>query len=291
MTLTEHTILEQRIILFCESYLRSLLDRSPGTINFYTKKLLPWVYWCEDHGIYDMDQLSADVLREYILHLQKSHNPGGVHAAFRCMRSFLRWYELETDHTTAIRKIRLKNPVPERLDPVPISDIKSLLSIANVKEKAIILFLYDTGIRAREWSVLTRLQYDAISGETQLTDTKNHQPRKVFLGSAARKAVRLYLETRTDTHPALFVNRYGTYYTSGGIQHLLARLCKRAKIRVWYPHAFRRSYALNCLRSGMDIYTLQLLMGHADLQILRRYLKQTEDDLRLAARYSPGDQL
>lgn len=46
--------------------------------------------------------------------------------------------------------------------------------------------------------------------------------------------------------------------------------------------------ALNCLRNGMDLISLQRLMGHADLQVLTRYLAQTDDDLREAhARSSP----
>ena len=49
-------------------------------------------------------------------------------------------------------------------------------------------------------------------------------------------------------------------------------------------HSFRRAFALECLRNGMDIYSLQHLMGHADLQILRRYLAQTDQDTEVAHR-------
>ena len=44
-------------------------------------------------------------------------------------------------------------------------------------------------------------------------------------------------------------------------------------------HDFRRAFALNMLRNGVDIYALQLLMGHSDLTVLRRYLAQNENDL------------
>ncbi len=43
-------------------------------------------------------------------------------------------------------------------------------------------------------------------------------------------------------------------------------------------HSFRRYFAFECLRNGMSIYELQRLMGHADLQVLRRYLAITEQD-------------
>jgi integrase/recombinase XerD len=63
-----------------------------------------------------------------------------------------------------------------------------------------------------------------------------------------------------------------------------------AEIQTPQIHAFRRAFALNCLPAGMDIFTLQMLMGRADLQVLRRYLAQTDEDTRNAhALASPVD--
>lgn len=51
-------------------------------------------------------------------------------------------------------------------------------------------------------------------------------------------------------------------------------------------------FALSCLRAGMNVYSLQELMGHADSQVLRRYLKQTKQDIRESHhRASPVDAL
>ena len=56
------------------------------------------------------------------------------------------------------------------------------------------------------------------------------------------------------------------------------------------PHDFRRAFALIMLRNGVDIFALQKLMGHSDLQILRRYLAQTDQDIHNAhMRGSPVD--
>ena len=59
-------------------------------------------------------------------------------------------------------------------------------------------------------------------------------------------------------------------------------------------HAFRRAFALNSqlVRSGCDLMILHRYMGHADLSLLRRYAKQTADDLRAVhAASSPVDRL
>ncbi len=47
---------------------------------------------------------------------------------------------------------------------------------------------------------------------------------------------------------------------------------------------FRCVFCLNMLRAGIDIHSLAALMGHADIQVLRRYLAQTEQDIQAAYR-------
>jgi integrase/recombinase XerD len=57
-------------------------------------------------------------------------------------------------------------------------------------------------------------------------------------------------------------------------------------------HSFRRAFAIGALRGGVDLMSLQRLLGHADLSVIRRYLAQTEDDLQAAHRKgSPVDNL
>ena len=83
----------------------------------------------------------------------------------------------------------------------------------------------------------------------------------------------------------------GQPITFNGLRLLLERGAKRAKLSNKPKlHGFRRAFALNVLRSGVEIFVLQRLMGHADLQVLRRYLAQNDEDNQLAhMRGSPVD--
>jgi integrase/recombinase XerD len=79
--------------------------------------------------------------------------------------------------------------------------------------------------------------------------------------------------------------------TYTALRGLLRRRAYAAELRqIPTPHDFRRAFALIMLRNGVDIFALQKLMGHSDLQVLRRYLAQTDEDVHTAhMRGSPVD--
>ena len=73
---------------------------------------------------------------------------------------------------------------------------------------------------------------------------------------------------------------------------MVNRRAKLAGIEPLSLHGFRRAFALEMLRAGADVFAIQLLMGHGDLQVLRRYLRQVDDDLRAAhMKGSPVEQM
>ena len=80
-------------------------------------------------------------------------------------------------------------------------------------------------------------------------------------------------------------------YTALALRGLLRLRGYAAGLRqIPTPHDFRRAFALIMLRNGVDIFALQKLMGHSDLQVLRRYLAQTDEDIHTAhMRGSPVD--
>ena len=104
--------------------------------------------------------------------------------------------------------------------------------------------------------------------------------------------MRAYLRIRRDNSPALFVTTEGDRLGYNGLREILRRRARQAGIKEPTLHQFRRAFALNFLRNGGDVYSLQRLMGHSSLEILRRYLKLTDQDTQAAhAKYSPADRL
>ena len=80
----------------------------------------------------------------------------------------------------------------------------------------------------------------------------------------------------------LIINERGYPLTKSGLTQMLRRRAKQAGVPYQSAHSFRRLFALTMLRNGVDIYSLQMLMGHADLQVLKRYLKLSNQDTQAA---------
>jgi integrase/recombinase XerD len=163
-----------------------------------------------------------------------------------------------------------------------------------LRDQALFLFLLDTGARATETTNINLDDINLRTGEILIRSGKGGKPRKVFIGKITRKAIRAYLKVAArkfdDQNKSLWISKSGNGLGYSGLNLMIRRRSKRAGIEKPSAHDFRRANALNFLRNGGDIYSLQKLMGHADLQVLRRYLAQTTDDLREAHhRYSPVD--
>lgn len=282
-----------------------LIDRkSQGfaaeTIEFYRKKLKYFSEFCEGQAVTQISQLTAELIRRYILELRDGHNDGGVHACFRSLRTFLYWVEEEEimpfDWKDPIRKVKAPRLPVEPIEPISLEDIHSLLktcvqSFAGCRDRAMILGLLDTGARGQEFLDLNNEDVDLSSGSVLIRQGKGRKPRMVFLGRKTIRAVRIYIRFRRDTNPALWVSVHGERMTYTALRLFLRRRAVLAALKeIPTPHDFRRAFALVMLRNGVDVFALQKLMGHSDLQVLRRYLAQTDQDVQIAhMRGSPVD--
>lgn len=272
------------------------------SVEYYRGHLKHFTRWADSQGVTCIDDVTPSILRGFLLYLEETkHKQGGIHAFWRTLRAFLKWYELEFDRSdwaNPLQKVRAPKASQEPLDPVSLDDIRALLGtcqgekFTDIRDRAIILALLDTGARANELLRLDLADCNTVAGDVLIRKGKGGKPRTVFIGRVTRRAIRAYIKRRRDSSPALFVTEKGERLTYDGLRGVMTRRAILAGIQPPALHGFRRAFALNMLREGVDPVTISRLLGHGDLQMILKYVKQNADDLREAhTRASPADKV
>ena len=157
-----------------------------------------------------------------------------------------------------------------------------------------LLVLMDSGIRKQELADLRVGDVNMMTGEVLVRSGKGRKTRITMVGPKTRRALAKYLRYRpeaADSDP-LWVTTQGAAVKPAGLRQSIRRSAERANVPDPAFHAFRRAFAINCLRSGMDLERLRRMMGHSTLTVLQRYLDVADGDLRAAhGEHSPVENI
>ncbi len=166
------------------------------------------------------------------------------------------------------------------------------------RDQAIIMTLLDTGLRASELCALKIGDIDLKTGRVQVKHglkggAKFKKGRIVFLGKAARRVVWRYLAEREDgedEEAPLFLGKFERPMNPNALRQLISRLGEKAGVKRCHPHRFRHTFAITYLRAGGDLFTLQSMLGHSSLDMVKHYAQIAEIDAQQAhRRASPAD--
>ena len=162
---------------------------------------------------------------------------------------------------------------------------------SGLRDRAIIELLYSGGLRVSE---LVGLNRDSINLERRefMVRGKGSKDRPIFISQSAADRVRDYLDARTDSLPALFLNNsrnLQTADTSGNYRRMTTRSVERivekyARLagitKHVSPHTLRHSFATDLLMNGADIRAVQSMLGHADISTTQIYTHVTDVHLK-----------
>jgi site-specific recombinase XerD len=285
-----HPDLKDSIINFL--FDRRSSSKAINTIKYYQRELTKFANFLADYQVFQVSDISTAIIRMYLVFLVdvKLNKPGGVHASFRAIKAFLNWFEYDTEPVNwknPIKKVKPPKITREPLNPITQEEFSQLIhscdnTLDPKRNKAILLCLLDTGLRSDEMLRVELTDIDLRSCSIMIHHGKGGKGRVVFFGNSTKRAITAYLKERDDSIKFLWINKDGNPLKYYGLSMLIKRLVKTANTRKITPHDFRRGFALIMWRNGADIITISRLMGHSDLSILTRYLKQTNADLEIA---------
>ncbi len=151
------------------------------------------------------------------------------------------------------------------------------------RDHAIILTLLDTGLRASELCGIKFGDVNMTANSVKVLG-KGQKERVVYFGKRAAKALWKYLppllkDNRPDD-PVFVVGPDDDPrpLTRDVLARLLARIGERAGVKGVHPHRFRHTFAITYLRNEGDLFTLQALLGHSDIEMVKRYARIAQTD-------------
>ena len=276
-------------------------DRSPKTSRIYLPALDHLIAHLEAKG---MPTGTRAVRREhvesYFAERRETVAPATLSIEFRALQQFFRW-AAEEDEIDRSPMEKMKAPrVPDSPVPlVPVDDFRKLLKTATGREivdrrdVAILLMLFDTGIRRGELAGLKLADVELKDRIAYVTGKGGHT-RAVRFGTKTAVAIDRYLRLRKGHRyadcEALWIGQDGPL-TASAFGQMIAKRAAAAGLPRIHAHQFRHGFAHSWLADGGQEGDLMRLAGWKSRQMLSRYGASAADERARAAYRSPADKL
>ena len=251
------------------------------------------------------EDITKEVLRKYRIRLNRYGSDNDeddlkvITQAYHliALRGFLKYLAKRDIRSLDPSLVELPKVVRKQVTFLHYDEVEEMLdqidtsTESGLRDRAIIELLYSGGLRVSE---LVGLNRDSINLERRefMVRGKGSKDRPIFISEACADRVADYLDARTDSLPALFLNNSRNTQavdTSGDYRRMTARSVERivekyARLagitKHVSPHTLRHSFATDLLMNGADIRAVQSMLGHADISTTQIYTHVTDAHLR-----------
>ena len=237
----------------------------------------------------DVKQIVTDDLRTYLTEYQSRKHSSRVTIdnIRRILSSFFSWLEDEDyiikSPVRRIHKVKTASNIKETYSDEALEMMRD--NCTELRDLAMIDMLASTGMRVGEMVLLNREDINFNERECVVFG-KGDKERIVYFDARTKIHLLNYLESRTDSEPALFVSLREPHQRLkiGGVEVRLRTLGKRLNIPKVHPHKFRRTLATMAIDKGMPIEQLQQLLGHRRIDTTLQYAMVKQSNVKLAHR-------
>jgi integrase/recombinase XerD len=288
--------------------------------------------WIEHTGDLDAAEVRSQHILSFLSYLRTDYvprrisgdnsqklTPKTIYNIYVSLASFFRWASREFQLENPVQGVpRPRVPPDAPVEPFKKEEVEALIKACDFsqeavtdrrrkfvmprptakRDKAILLTLLDTGLRAGELCALRIADVDMKTGRVQVRPgeagkAKGGKGRVVYLGKSALRFLWRHLAEQEDGEEAnapLFVGLLQRPFNPTALRLVINSLGEKAGVRKCHPHRFRRTFAITYLRSGGDVFTLKALLGHSDLTMVQYYVRIADVDVEQAhRRASPAD--
>ena len=278
---------EAKIKMFIAS--KKAVNRQDNTLRQYSREIRNMLDFLGKR----IEDITGMDLRYYygIMREQRGIKMSTMQTRLHYLSSF--WDFLITEelvHSNPVKKVGMLKLEKIIKKPYSAEELEALrTSCSTLRDRALVEFLYSTGVRVSELVSLN--VKDIEMGKQELiVYGKGSKERKTYLTDGAKFYLRRYLQTRKDEEnlegKPLFetLDKPHDRLTVAGVQHMLRELGKRAKVDNVHPHRFRRTIATDLLNRGMPIEQVKEFLGHEKLDTTMIYCTVREESVQASHR-------
>lgn len=237
--------------------------------------------------------LDKDFEISFKRHLEEQGcNPRTVNTYFRAYRAFA--YYCMDEGWIPIRKISIKTSKAPIKQVYSEEELKKLMKkpktsdFTEYRNWVIVNYMLATGNRLSSIVALNIEDIDLESGYINVNVQKNKKPVTIPLVKQMRRILKEYislyrnLEEDSELSPTdpLFCNRFGERLTGDGLINAIAKYNKRRGVEKTSIHLFRHTFAKSWILSGGDLFSLQKMLGHSSLDMVKNYANLYSRDIK-----------
>lgn len=277
-------------------YLTAERNDSPHTVVGYGRDIREFQAFLESlYSSADWTRVRAEDVREWIIYLLDERNisPASVNVKLSALRSFYRYLRLtgyvSINPMEKIASLKTSRPLPyfvresemDRLLELTLED----RSLGGIRDRLVIMMLYETGIRRSELLGLKDSDVDTAAMQVKVTGKRNKQ-RIIPFGNELKEEIQAYLCSRESElglkeAAAFFVTDKGTPLTDSLLSSIVKdNLSKVTTIKKKSPHVLRHSFATAMLNNKADLTSIQKLLGHESVATTEIYTHVSFEELK-----------
>ena len=173
------------------------MNCQPSTLEFYHYTVGKFLEWIEARGIKSPDEVTARYIREYVAELVSSGKKDTTiwdHA--RAIKTMVKFWK-EEGYIQEVIRFDLPKLAKKRLPVLNAEQLQQIVKACNVRDKAIVLFMADSGLRREETVNLNWSDVDMQSGLVRVKQGKGKKDRSAVIDATVRRALLAYRRTLT----------------------------------------------------------------------------------------------
>lgn len=219
-------------------------------------------------------ELTEEVISDYILSLKDKVSVSTRNLVRNAIRSYLEFKKVDISLPKNLKPIKtLPSYIPLEKFQNEIIPTVELIFEDSLKTKALLYFWYFTGLRKSEILLLKRKNFDFENRTVKIQIPKTKEERIVCYTDTVKIYVEQYFLTETEEDNAFNLSQMK-------IKYIFFKLNQYVTDVKLYPHIMRHSYASHLLKQGMDLKSVQDLLGHASINSTIRYTKLNTKDIQ-----------